>query len=468
MKRDKNKNQTEALRDGLSRRRFLEGSTAVGLAGTGGVMAAPRAAYGQAAGQRVVRVWGEPGPYGGVAVAAMNEWAQKNAPNLKFEIETIPWDGVYVKLMTDLAARRPPNLISVESPIAYQLMAEGLLEPLDDVVGRVGRDRMIAGMKWEYWGYWKGAQYVLPAHHQPHLLLVRMDIINELGLGDPSNWSWTDLLNAAKTVSQKKNMAGFTMALGRNLCTDYHFSALLHQAGGRMFAVEDNYAVAFDSPATVEALEFVKELRAYMPKGAVEYSFLQVVDAHVTGQTAMSFYWGRTLGRAAEEAKEVFKNTEAFQHARHPRTGNRSNWNDFQGWCIPRANNPFVKEVKEALTYFQTSKEWLIRYCHSLMPNVSPVYKDIAEAPELAQHPFFETKRDTIRRYYVESLAHTSNTGNELLKGINPLAGIIHGRSVLAQTVQRVVIDNQSPAEAAKWGARELESIRREHLRLIT
>ena len=75
------------------------------------------------------RVWGEPGPYGGVAVAAMNEWAQKNAPGLKFEIETIPWDGVYVKLMTDLAARRPPSLISVESPIAMQLMAEGLLTP---------------------------------------------------------------------------------------------------------------------------------------------------------------------------------------------------------------------------------------------------------------------------------------------------------------------------------------------------
>ena len=36
--------------------------------------------------------------------AAMNEWAQKDAPALKFEIETIPWDGVYVKLMTDLAA----------------------------------------------------------------------------------------------------------------------------------------------------------------------------------------------------------------------------------------------------------------------------------------------------------------------------------------------------------------------------
>jgi multiple sugar transport system substrate-binding protein len=99
-----------------------------------------------------VRVWGEPGPYGGVAVDGMNEWARKNAPGLKFTIETIPWSDVYAKLMTDLAASRPAHCISVESPIAFQLMAEGLLEPVDDLVDRIGRTRLIPGIKWEYWG----------------------------------------------------------------------------------------------------------------------------------------------------------------------------------------------------------------------------------------------------------------------------------------------------------------------------
>ena len=95
----------------LKRRDFLAGTAAGGLVGSLGGRA-----FAQSSKTGSVRVWGEPGPYGGVAVAAMNDWAQKNAPGLKFEIETIPWDGVYVKLMTDLAARRPPALISVESP----------------------------------------------------------------------------------------------------------------------------------------------------------------------------------------------------------------------------------------------------------------------------------------------------------------------------------------------------------------
>ena len=416
-----------------------------------------------------MRVWGEPGPYGGVAVAAMNEWAQKNAPGLKFEIESIPV-GRRLREADDRSRGAPPA-VADQRGIPDRHAADGRRPAAAASTiwsRRSASDRLVDGVKWEYWGAWKGKQYVIPAHHQPHLLLVRMDIAKELGLKDPDTWDWNDLLNAAKTISQKKpDMAGFCMALGRNLCTDYHFAALLHSAGGRMFDASNKFEVVFDSPQTVEALNFVKELQPYMPKGAVEYSFLQVVDAHVTGQTAMSFYWGRTLGRAAEEAKPVFEATEAFNHARHPTTKRRNNWNDFQGWCIPAQNNPFIEEVKQALVYQQTSKEWLIKYCHSLMPNVAPVYKDVADAPELKEHPFYKSKPRTVDTYFKTSLANSSSTANELLQGVNPLAGIVHGRSVLAQTVQKVVIDNMKPADAAKWGAKELSDIRRENMRLL-
>ena len=167
----------------------------------------------------------------------------------------------------------------------------------------------------------------------------------------------------------------------------------------------------------------------------------------------MSFYWGRTLGRAAEEAKPVFEATEAFNHARHPKTGRRSNWNDFQGWIIPAQNNPYIDEVKQALTYQQTSKEWLVKYCHSLMPNVAPVYKDVADSAELKNHPFYSSKPRTVDTYFKTSLEHSSSTANEMLKGVNPLAGFVHGRSVLAQTVQKVVIDKHGPSRGGQVGS---------------
>jgi len=236
---------------------------------------------------------------------------------------------------------------------------------------------------------------------------------------------------------------------------------------GRMFDPANKFQVVFDSPETVETLEYVKSLQPYMPKGAVSYSFLEVTDAIVTGKTAMAFYWGRPYGRAFEENKAVFANLESFNHARHPKTGLRMNWNDFQGWCVPKANNPFIDEVKAALAYYQTSPQWLVRYCHSLVPNVSPTYQDVLDDPQLQTHPFFQTKKRTIDTYYTTSVPHSSSTANELLKGVNPLAGIVHGRSILAETVQKVVLENVKAADAAKWGHAQLEQVRKEHIHLV-
>lgn len=447
----------------MNRRQFLATTTAGTLTAT----FRPRRASAQAK-SGTVRVWGEPGPYGAVAVDGMNEWAQKNAPGLKFAIETIPWSDVYPKLMTDLAAGRPAHCVSVESPIAFQLMAEGLLEPVDELVDRIGRQRLIPGAQWEYWGAWKGKQYVLPAHHQSHLLVVRTDALKEAGVTkSPAEWDWNDLLAAAKAIRAKTKLFGLCLALGRTIATDYYLMGLLHSAGGRMFDAANKSQVVFDGPAAVETFEYVAELFPTMPPGAVGYTFLDVVDSMATGQSGIVFYWGRVFGRAAEVNKDVFNAMEAYQHAAHPKTGKRLNWNDFQGWAIPRDNNPYVAEIKQALTYIMTSKEWPIRYVHSLVPNVSPVFQDVAQDPRLTQHPFFATKRRTIFEYYTEALKHASNSGNELLQGISPLAGIVHGRGILAQGIQRVIIDKQSAKDAVKWVHQQLEGVRREHIRLV-
>lgn len=164
---------------------------------------------------------------------------------------------------------------------------------------------------------------------------------------------------------------------------------------------------------------------------------------------------------------DLFSRLEAYQHAAHPRTGKRYNWNDFQGFLIPARNNAYIDAVKEALVYFNNSREWCIQYAHSLMPNVSPVYKDVLEDPRMREHPFYETKERTINEYFVESLKYASTSGNELLEGINPFAGIVHGRTVLAQAIQQVVIDRRPAHEAVRWCHQQLEAIRREHLRLV-
>lgn len=440
-------------------RRAVIGATAAGLA-------AP--AYAQNT-PRVARVWGEPGPYGGVYVQGMNEWAQRNNANIRFEVEQIPWDGVTVKLATDLAARRPPALISVESPIAYQLAAEGLLEPVEDVNTAIrARERLVDGFTLEQFGAWRGVQYAVPLHHQPCLLVAQKDVVDELGLGDPAGWNWDRLADAAKAVSERKpGMSGYTMALGRNLCADYHITQFIWQAGGLTWDPRDNFKTVFDSAATLEAFEFIRRLHPFMPRAAVEFSFLQVVDQHVAGRTALSAYWGRTMGRAAEETPGLFNNMEYYLNPAHPRTGTRWSWTDINGWIIPRRDNAFIRETKEALQYVSNNVDWLVRYSHSLMPNVGPVFKDVATAPAMLAHPFFQSKRRSLEVIFNGAVPQACNTGLEQKLGVNPLAGAAHGRSVWAQAVQRMLMGNDSPKAAVEWGHRQFESIRRDNARML-
>ena len=98
----------------MTRRKFLSDLAAVSTGAVAGTVGLPAWAQQKSSKTGTVRVWGEPGPYGGVAVDAMNEWAKKFAPGLTFKLETLSWDSVYVKLMTDLAARNPAHCISVD------------------------------------------------------------------------------------------------------------------------------------------------------------------------------------------------------------------------------------------------------------------------------------------------------------------------------------------------------------------
>ncbi|HYF07241.1 MAG TPA: extracellular solute-binding protein, partial [Acetobacteraceae bacterium] len=330
------------------------------------------------------------------------------------------------------------------------------------------RERLVDGFSVDDFGTWRGTQYAVPLHHQGCLLVTQSDVLQEAGVGDPTDWTWQDLLNASRAITQRRQgTAGFTMALGRNLCGDYHIQQLIWQAGGMTWDPSRNFETVFNSPATFEAYEFIKELYAFMPRSAVEFSFLQVVDQHVTGRTGMSFYWGRTMGRAFDEARPIFDRMEYYLNPKHPRTGARWSWTDINGWVIPRRDNPVIREAKEALTAVMNSTEWMVRYSNSLFPNVGPVFKDQATSPAIQQHPMYQAKRRSVDVIFTGFVPHACNSGHELKRGINPLGGIGHGRNVWSQVAQRMLVNNENPRTAVEWGHRQFEDIRRENRRLI-
>ena len=326
---------------GLSRRQFLK-STAVGAVGA--TLGAPAVLRAQGK-TGTVRVWGEPGPYGGVAVDGMNEWAQKNAPGLKFAIETIPWRRLCEA--HDRPRRAPPCPLH-QRRVADRLPADG------GGAARAGRRRggqdrpgpPHRGVKWEYWGAWKGKQYVIPAHHQPHLLVVRTDVMNEPGVTDPAVGLERPVA-AAKAIKDKKKSIGLCLRSGAisaptTTCCAPALGGRTHVRRRRTSSRSSSTARDGRGPRVRGRAAPVHAAR----RGGLQLPGGRGLHRHRTQRHV--FYWGRPYGRAAEENKAVFETLEAFNHARHPKTGRRSNWNDFQGWCIPRTTTPTSKRSSSA------------------------------------------------------------------------------------------------------------------------
>ena len=285
-----------------------------------------------------------------------------------------------------------------------------------------------------------------------------MDIVNELGLEDPDTWDWNDLLQRREDHLREEAGHGRLLAwrsaatcapttTSRRCCT--------RRAGG-CSTPPNKFEVVFDSPQTVEALEYVKSLQPYMPKGAVELQLpaggrrprhRQDGDERSTGAAR--------YGRAAEETKPVFEANRSLQPRAPSEDRPSQQLERLPGLVHPAAEQPVHRggQGRRSSTSRPARSGWC-RYCHSLdAQRVAGLQGRRRRDPELKEHPFYKTKPRTIDHLLLDSLPQLlEHRPTNCCRGVNPLAGIVHGRSVLAQTVQKVVIDNMEGGRRGQVG----------------
>src|SRR5471030_145519 len=71
-------------------------------------------------------------PYFNAVVASY----EAQNPDVKIEWIDFPWDVIQTKLVTRIVARTPPALVSLNVPWADEYARDGLLTPVDALLGR--------------------------------------------------------------------------------------------------------------------------------------------------------------------------------------------------------------------------------------------------------------------------------------------------------------------------------------------
>lgn len=190
---------------------------------------------------------------------AQELWA-KDHPDVTLNIQALPINGYLDKFTAAALGGAPPDVVDLDSTWVSTVSAQGLLQPLDDLVPQLP----VADLAPAAWmaSQYKGVQYAVPNRSGPGVYYYNKTVFDKAGVPYPvDGWTYADLLD----IAQKLTIPGEQYGIGipadisdpSNVAT--LFAPILWAMGGD-FLTPDGSAPLINSPESVKAITFWSDL----------------------------------------------------------------------------------------------------------------------------------------------------------------------------------------------------------------
>jgi multiple sugar transport system substrate-binding protein len=131
------------------------------------------------------------------------------------------------------------------------------------------------------------------------LFFYRRDLFAKYNLTPPKTWH--EVLSAAKTIGTQEKMFGYVMRAAPGNAVVADFMSLLWAFGGDV--LDTSGKPVCDSPAAIEALEFMVELGKYSPPGYAGFNADEVSAHLLQSSAAMSINWPAWIAAMDDPSK---------------------------------------------------------------------------------------------------------------------------------------------------------------------
>lgn len=168
-------------------------------------------------------------------------------PDIKVQIETIPYDEYFTKLQTAVAGGTAGDAFELNYENFVTYLENGSLAELTNVDSGAYKPSLLEAFARD------GKQYGLPESFSNVVLIYNKDRFAQAGVAEPTaDWTWADEQAAAeKLTNEAKGFWGDYQPV-----TFFEFYKALAQTGGE-FLNADKSAAAFNSPEGRAAAEFL-------------------------------------------------------------------------------------------------------------------------------------------------------------------------------------------------------------------
>jgi multiple sugar transport system substrate-binding protein len=212
-------------------------------------------------------------------------------PGIKANVEFISWGEIDRKYLTAVSGKLPPQTGEHGPSVAVQFAAAQYLEPVDDVINAIGKDKF--NKTWLNMTYFNGHYWGVPWFYDSRPVAYRKDLFKEKGLAIPKTWD--ELVEVAKALTVDIDGDGKIDRWGMGIRPDdrgQDWFALCLTNGGGIFKMENGKVkVAVNSKENQEALKFYSDLflkHKVTPPGTPSYQLKDMYQLFTTGKIAMA------------------------------------------------------------------------------------------------------------------------------------------------------------------------------------
>ena len=406
------------------------------------VVAAFAAAPGMAQEERVVHLMSEEIAPESQAFyrAAADDFMAAN-PGVKIELDF--QGNMDEALAVRVAAGEHPEIASMQLERLLTYADLGLLEPATWWFEKYGDDVVpLASIPY------KGVHWDIPYALTSEMWWYRKDVLDKAGIAPPQTWA--DFLSAAEQLNDPdNNFYGIAIAAGPGEWTAWHYEVLLWQNGGFVFDTELRPIV--DSPESIEALEFLKQLHRYSPPESATWEWWDSIDAFTSELVAISMYGGRLLVHAARDNPPLTEHTRVLhQPEGKMRAGPLSRKSHA---VLSQAPN---KDLGKEFLDFLMQPEYLLPFLRTVPVHLTPPLVSYRDSPLYMDDPLIQSHLEDMAIVY-DAVPYGRSLGWESPDHPpNYYAGALNASNILPKMIQKVLLQDVPAEEAAAWGKAQI------------
>ena len=346
-------------------------------------------------------------------------------------------------LAVRVAAGEPPEIASMQLERLLTYADLGLLEPAAWWFEKYGDDVVpLASIPY------KGVHWDIPYALTSEMWWYRKDVLDEAGVAPPQTWA--DFLSAAEQLNDPdNNFYGIAIAAGPGEWTAWHYEVLLWQNGGFVFDTELQPIV--DSPESIEALNFLKQLHQYSPPESATWEWWDSIDAFTAELVAISMYGGRLLVHTARDNPPLTEHTRVLHQ---PMGKMRAGPLSRKSHAI--MSNAPNKDLGKDFLDFMMQPEYLLPFLRTVPVHLTPPLVSYRDSPLYMDDPLIQSHLEDMAIVY-DAVSYGRSLGWESPDHPpNYYAGALNASNILPQMIQMVLLQDVSAEEAAAWGKEKI------------